>query len=301
MHAASGLKGKINQIQQEGIMPKYGAHAFVWIDEWTTEKGDHAIAEAGRQGYDFIEIPLLKPREFDAAAAKAALARAGIYATASLVLPDDAHMPAQPRRAKEFLISALDQLEAIGGNYLCGCIAYALGVFTGAPPTEAERQTVVEVLGEVAAEAKKRGITLGLEVINRYEGYVYNSLADGRAAIKAIGADNIQLHADTYHMNIEEEGFYKPLVESAGLLGYIHVSESHRGRLGTGTVNWDQVFRGLADANYKGPLVLEAFSAINPELIAATRMWRPVNAAPTVIASEGLAFMKTGAQRVGLN
>jgi D-psicose/D-tagatose/L-ribulose 3-epimerase len=138
-------------------MPKYGAHAFVWIDGWTTEKGELAIAEAGRQGFDFIEIPLLKPQEFDAAAAKAALDRAGIYATASLVLPNDAHMPAQPKKAKDFLISALDQLEAVGGTYLCGCIAYALGLFTGAPPTDAERQTVIEVLGEVAADAKKSG------------------------------------------------------------------------------------------------------------------------------------------------
>ncbi len=282
-------------------MPKYGAHAFVWVDEWTTEKGNHAIAEAGRQGYDFIEIPLLKPHEFDAAAHKQALARAGIYATASLVLPNDAHMPAQPKRAKEFLISALDKLEAIGGNYLCGCIAYALGLFTGAPPTNAERQTVIQVLGEVATDAKKRGVTLGLEVVNRHEGYVYNSLADGRATIKAIGADNIQLHADTYHMNIEEEGFYKPLIECADVLGYIHMSESHRGRLGTGTVNWDEVFRGLADAHYKRPLVLEAFTAINPELIAATRLWRPPKDAPTVIASEGLVFMQQGAKRVRLN
>jgi D-psicose/D-tagatose/L-ribulose 3-epimerase len=85
------------------------------------------------------------------------------------------------------------------------------------------------------------------------------------------------------------------------VLGYIHMSESHRGRLGTGTVNWDEVFRGLADAHYKGPLVLEAFTSINPELIAATRMWRPANAAPTVIAGDGLAFMQEGARRVGLN
>ena len=282
-------------------MPKYGSHAFVWIDGWTTEKGDHAIVEASRQGYDFIEILLFKPHEFDAAVHKQALARTGIYATASLVLPNDAHMPAQPKRAKEFLISALDKLEAIGGDYLCGCIAYALGLFTGALPTDAERQTVIEVLGEVAANAKKRGITLGLEVVNRHEGYVYNTLADGRAAIKAIGADNIQLHADTYHMNIEEEGFYKPLVECADVLGYIHISESHRGRLGTGTVNWDEVFRGLADAHYKGPLVLEAFSVINPELIAATRMWRPPKDAPSVIAADGLVFMQQGAKRVGLN
>ena len=273
-------------------MPKYGAHAFVWVDEWTTEKGNYAIAEAGRQGLDFIEIPLLKPHEFDAATHKQALAQAGIYATASLVLPKDAHMPNQPKRAKEFLISALDKLDAIGGNYLCGCLAYSLGTFTGVPPTQEERQIVVEILGEVAAEANKRGVTLGLEVVNRYEGYLYNSLADARATIKAIAADNLQLHADTYHMNIEEEGFYKPLVECADVLGYIHMSESHRGLLGTGTVNWDEVFRGLADGRYQGPLVLESFAAINPDLIAATCLWRPPKYDSAVLASQGLMFLK---------
>ena len=277
-------------------MPKYGAHAFVWVDEWTTEKGNYAIAEAGKQGLDFIEIPLLKPHEFDAAAHRQALAQAGLDATASLVLPKGAHMPDQPKRAKEFLISALDKLEAIGGNYLCGCIAYSLGTFTGAPPTQEERQTVVEILGEVAAEAKERGVTLGLEVVNRYEGYLYNSLADARATIQAIGADNLQLHADTYHMNIEEEGFYKPLVECADVLGYIHMSESHRGLLGTGTVNWDEVFRGLADAHYQGPLVLESFAAINPDLIAATCLWRAPKYDSAVLASQGLAFLKEEAR-----
>jgi D-psicose/D-tagatose/L-ribulose 3-epimerase len=281
-------------------MPKFGAHAFVWIDDWTTEKGNHAIAMADQQGYDFIEIPLLKPHEFEAPVHRQALARAGIYATTSLVLPNDAHMPAQPKRAKEFLLSALDKAEAIECDYLCGCIAYALGVYTGAPPTDAERQTVIEVLGEVAVEAKKRGITLGLEVVNRHEGYLYNTLADARKTNEPIGADNIQLHADTYQMNIEEEGFYRPLVECADLLGYIHISESHRGRLGTGTVNWDEVFRGLADAHYKGPLVLEAFTSINPDLMAATRMWPTPKDPSEVIASEGLIFMQQGAQRVGL-
>jgi D-psicose/D-tagatose/L-ribulose 3-epimerase len=281
-------------------MPRFGAHAFLWIDQWTTEKGNRAIASAGKHGFDFIEIPLLQPQEFDAAAHKKALAEAGIEATASLVLPENAHMPAQPQKAKQFLISALDKLEALGGTYLCGCIAYSLGTFTGKPPTQAERQTVIDVIGEVAEEARNRGITLGFEVVNRYESYMYNTLADGRDAIKAIGTDNIQLHADTYHMNIEEEGFYKPLVECADVLGYIHMSESHRGLVGSGTVNWDEVFRGLADAKYKGPLVLESFAAISPDLMAATRLWRPPNQSSDVLAGEGLEFLRAGAERVGL-
>ncbi len=281
-------------------MPRYGAHAFLWIDDWTVEKGNRAINEAAAAGFDFIEIPLLRPREFDAATHKHVLHDAGIGATASLVLPVDAHMPEQPGQAVKFLIEAMDKLEAVGGTYLCGCIAYHLGRLTGQPPTMTERQVVVDALAVAAEEAKRRGITLGFEVCNRYETYLYNTLADGREAIKQMRADNVQLHADTYHMNIEEEGFYEPLVNAADVLGYIHMSESHRGLVGSGTVDWDEVFRGLAEARYAGPLVLESFAAINPDLAAATCLWRSPRHAPGVMATDGLKFLREGATRAGL-
>ncbi|MCL4302847.1 MAG: sugar phosphate isomerase/epimerase [Anaerolineae bacterium] len=281
-------------------MPKFGSHAYLWIDEWTPEKGNYAIAATAKTGFDLIEMPLLKPQEFDAAAHKKALAEAGIEGTTTLVLPDDCHLPFYPQKARQFLLGALEKVEAVGSTFLGGCIAYSLGVFTNKPPTAAERQAVVDVMGEVALDAKKRGITLGFETVNRYESYLYNSLADGRATIKAIGADNIVLHPDTYQMNIEEEGFYQPLVDCADVLGYIHISESHRGLVGSGTIIWDDVFRGLADAKFKGPLVLESFVAINPDLMAATKLWRPPNQPSEVLASEGLKFMRAKAEQFGL-
>lgn len=285
-------------------MTKYGAHAFVWIPDWTTEAGNHAIAEVGKEGFDFIEIPLLKPANFDAKAHKKALKKAGIGVVASTVLPRDAHIPLEPAKAKKFLVNCVEKLEAVGGTYLCGCIGYAHGYLTGAPPTAAERQTVVEVLTEVAHEAKKRGITLGLECCNRYETYMFNTLADGQATVKAIraaGADNIELHADTYQMNVEEEGFFNPIVESAETLGYIHMSESHRGLVGSGTISWDTVFQGLKAIDYKGPLVLESFAAINADLIRATCLWRPPNQPSHILAAEGLRFLKEGAKKVKLD
>ena len=66
-------------------MPQFGAHAFLWIGDWSVEKGNYAIAEAGRHGFDFLEIPLLRPDEFDVAAHREALRAAGIGASASLV------------------------------------------------------------------------------------------------------------------------------------------------------------------------------------------------------------------------
>ncbi len=96
-------------------MPTYGAHAFVWVGAWTTQTGNHAIAEAGKAGFDFIEIPLLKPDEFDPQPHKQALDDAGIYATASL----GCRGPAYADRAAEgqrFSVSrAEDKLQASAG------------------------------------------------------------------------------------------------------------------------------------------------------------------------------------------
>jgi len=281
-------------------MPKFGANAYIWIDDWTTEKGNYAIAEAGRLGFDFIEMSLMRPRDFEPKPHRKALKKAGIGATASLILPARAHMPAHPRRAKKFLFEVLEKMEAVGANYLCGCIAMGGGVFTGLAPTDQERQVVIETLGEVVAEAKKRGIRVALECVNRYETYLYNLLADGRQTVKAIGTDNMDLHGDTYHMNIEEDGYYQPLLAVGDVLGYMHMSESHRGLIGTGTIDWATIFKALKEVNYKGPLVLESFSGTNPSLAVAAKLWRVSSQTPEFLAQEGLKFLRDWSEKVGL-
>jgi D-psicose/D-tagatose/L-ribulose 3-epimerase len=281
-------------------MVRYGAHAFVWIGDWDTEAGNATIRRAAETGFDFLEIPLLHPERFDAKSHKRVLAEAGIDAAVSLALPREVHMPDNPEGAKRFLRQVLNHMEELGSSYLAGCVGYALGSLTGAPPTPEERQAVVEGLQEIAEDAQRRGITLALEACNRYETHLYNTLKDTREAVLAIGAPNVQLHADTYHMNIEEESFYTPFVEAADVLGHVHMSESHRGLVGTGTVNWDEAFRGLKGANFSGNLVLESFAAINPTIAAATCLWRPTNQPPEVLATQGLAFLKAGAEKHGL-
>lgn len=281
-------------------MPKLGVHSFVFIGEWNTDSGNYAIEQAAAAGYEFIEVPMLKPAAFDATSHRAALKQHGIYATCSLALPRHLHLPHHPEEARAFLVEALNAVEALESQYLGGCIAYSLGMLTGAPPTTAERETVVQVLRDIAAEARARSITLALEPCNRYETYLYNTLEDTREAILAVGADNLKLHADTYHMNIEEEGFYTPIVRTADVLDYVHMSESHRGLLGTGTIDWEDVWRGLAAIQFKGSLVLESFAAINPDLTAATCLWRPPRQTGQVLARESLQFLKQGIAAHGL-
>ena len=56
--------------------------------------------------------------------------------------------------------------------------------------------------------------------------------------IERVGAENIFIHLDTYHMHIEEESFAAGFEAAAPYLGYVHVSEANRGVPGSGMLNW---------------------------------------------------------------
>lgn len=63
---------------------------------------------------------------------------------------------------------------------------------------------------------------------------------------------------------------------------YVHIGESHRGYLGTGSVDFGALFRALAAADYEGPLTFESFSSavVSPSLSNTLCVWRNLCAAP---------------------
>jgi D-psicose/D-tagatose/L-ribulose 3-epimerase len=278
----------------------FGAHAFIWAGEWTPAGAKRVIEGAANAGLDFVEIPLLHPESFDAAETKALLQANGLSTYASLGLPKDCHLPFYPQRAEAFLEQAVDDAAAIGAPTLSGAIYTHLGTLSGAPPTSEELETTAGVLGRIARYAADRGLSLGLEPVNRYESYLLNLAAQAEELLERIGQANVFVHLDTYHMNIEEKGFYNPIVKAGKHLGYIHLSESDRGIPGTGNVHWGDIFRGLAAIDYQGPLVMESFAAINPDIVGATALWRDVVGDPDKLIGEGLAFLKSKAREYGV-
>jgi D-psicose/D-tagatose/L-ribulose 3-epimerase len=188
----------------------------------------------------------------------------------------------------------------VGSPVLTGATYTHLGTLTRKPPTDDELAAVREVLGRVAAYAAERGIALGIEACNRYETYLINLASDASRMARALGEPSAFVHLDTYHMNIEEKGFAGPIRETGDLLGYVHLSESDRGVPGTGNVDWDDVFRGLADVDYDGFLAMESFAAVNEDIIGATAMWRDVVGDPQALVTDGLAFLRGKAEEHGL-
>jgi D-psicose/D-tagatose/L-ribulose 3-epimerase len=279
----------------------FGAHAFIWAGDWTPKDAERVITGAAEAGLDFVEIPLLRPESMDVPGTRALLESHGLGCTCSLGLPREVHLPAAPGEAQEFLKGAVDVAADLGSPLLTGVVYAHLGTLTGRPPTDGELAEVARVLGEVARYAARRDISIGVEPVNRYESYLINLASQAIDLLDQIGEPNVFIHLDTYHMNVEEKGFYDPIVATGNRMRYIHLSESDRGTPGTGNVHWDEVFRGLKAIDYDGRLVMESFAAINEDIAGATALWRDVVGDPDALIGEGLVFLRDKAAEHGLS
>lgn len=233
-------------------MRGFGIHSSIWTMDWTPEAAENAVAQAVRHKFDFVEIALLNHTETDAAHSKGLLEKAGIVGVCSLGLPEHAWPSRDPEAGIAYLTGAIDVAADMGAQALSGVIYGGIGERSGRPPTAQEYDNIARFLEIAARHAKSRGIPLGLEPVNRYETHLINTAQQGVDMIEKVGSDNIFLHLDTYHMNIEEKGAANGILAGRDHLRYIHLSESDRGVPGKGTVDWEEIYAALAAIRFDG-------------------------------------------------
>lgn len=275
-----------------------GVHALVWTGSWDPASARAACTATATAGYDLIELPLLDPAEVDAAMTRAALDAAGLGVTCSLGLAPDTDISSDDHavvdRGARLLRSALDVTVAVGSSYLGGVVYSAMAKYT-AQPTTTGRASSVSVLRELAQEARAHGVVIGIEAVNRYESNLLNTIDQALGHIDAIGEDNVVVHVDTYHANIEEHDLPGAVRRAAraGRLGYVHVGESHRGHLGTGSIAWDPFFDALTEVGYAGPIVFESFSSavVSARFAGALAIWRNLWDDSAELAAHAHAFI----------
>jgi sugar phosphate isomerase/epimerase len=129
-----------------------------------------------------------------------------------------------------------------------------------------EAPWIAEALAEFDAEAGKRGVRFLLEPLNRYEGNVVNTLAEGAALIG--GLAHTSLLADCFHMNIEERSIAEALRGAARHVGHVQLADSNRRPAGLGHTHWPSVAAVLREIGYSGWLSAEALPYPDPEAAA---------------------------------
>ena len=279
---------------------RIGMHTSLWGGDWTRETAELAVPEAAAAGLDVLEIALLAPERVDAAHSRALFDRHGVEPTASLCLPFEDTAPLHPERATAFLLPALDKAHQLGCAILCGVTYSTLGWKSGARPTEGEYDNMVKALKPVARKARDYGMTIGLEPCNRYETHLLNTAEQTLRFMERLDEPNVTAHLDTYHMNIEEKGIGHGLRAAGDKCAYLHLSESDRGVPGTGTIDWNDTFRALADTGFGGDLVMESFVSVPPELASALCVWRDVARDRHEVLERGVPFLKSLARVHGL-
>jgi D-psicose/D-tagatose/L-ribulose 3-epimerase len=275
----------------------WGGHALVWSGDWSEAGARKSVSGAKRAGYDYVEIALLDPWKVDTKMTKDLLQEHGITATASLGLSPKTDVtsldPKIVAAGDELLRKAVDVLHGIGGTELCGVLYSNLGKYPG-PASKESYQSSVNAMQRLCDYAGDKGINVSLEVVNRYETNIINTGAEGLKFLEAINRPNAYVHLDTYHMNIEEDGMEKAVLECGDRLGYVHIGESHRGYLGSGNVDFDTFFAALKKINYSGPIAFESFSSavVDPALSNTLCVWRNLWSDSDDLASHALKYMK---------
>ncbi|MCU1633339.1 MAG: xylose isomerase protein [Micrococcaceae bacterium] len=246
------------------IQNKLGVHALVWAGDTSRDSVETVITRTAAAGYDLVEFSLHDSLNLDVEHARKLLVENNLGVVCSRGLAFDADVSSDDAatvdRGAKLLQDSLQITHELGGTHFTGALFSALGKY-GAPMTAAGRDNVVGVLKELAAEAKSRSMTLGLEICNRYETNVINTAHDALRLADDIGEDNVLIHLDTYHMNIEENDLVTPVYEVGERLGYVHIGENHRGYLGSGHLDFTSFFHALAGINYSGPITFESFSS----------------------------------------
>ncbi|GGX43025.1 tagatose 3-epimerase [Tateyamaria omphalii] len=281
-------------------MNGFGVHTSMWTMSWDADGAARAIAAATACGMDFIEIALLDPASTDPTLGRQLLENASLPAVCSLGLPKANWASRDPEAAIEFLSTAIETCAALGATALTGVTYGGIGERSGTPPTNSELDNVARALETAAKIAGQHGLLFGIEPVNRYETHLINTAKQGVDMIERIGADNMFLHLDTYHMNIEEKGAGNGILAAREHLRYIHLSESDRGTPGAGTCDWNEIFATLAAVSFEGGLAMESFINMPPEIAHGLSVWRPVADSAEEVIGQGLPFLKGKARQYGL-
>ncbi|MFC1458024.1 sugar phosphate isomerase/epimerase family protein [Microvirga arabica] len=250
-----------------------------------------AAERAAACGFGHLVIPLRNHEMIEPAAIAQICETNGIRPVTTSPLQADNDISStnseiRERGVKRHL-AALVMARDMGANRMGGIVYSAFGKASRAP-TEDNFKAAAEGLYRVADEAQKHGMVLTLEVVNRYESNLVNTAADAVRLIKMIGLDNVKVHFDTFHMNIEEDSMLGALETALPYLGYFEIDQNHRGLLSRGTIDFSPLLRRLKAADYDQLVGVEAFSSAisHPEIAAGVAGWRPLFSHGDEVAEE---------------
>lgn len=263
---------------------KYGIYFAYWEQEWEVDYKPYCqkIADLG---FDVLEINGHGIAKFDdrqIQELKQAAKDAGIELSCGLGLTPEYNVSSSDEAVRkagiEYMKKIFVNMEKLGIDRICGII-YAYWPVDYSKPVDkaADRANSIESVREMADAAKEHGVTLMLEVVNRFEQYILNDAAEARAFVKEVGKDNVKIHLDSFHGNIEEDNIADSIRTAGAYLGHYHVGESNRKVPGKGHLPWAEIGQALRDVHFDGYVVFEPFVRVGGGVGADIKVWRDLS------------------------
>jgi sugar phosphate isomerase/epimerase len=247
------------------------------VSEWTLEASStaEAIDRVAAAGYPAIEIAAVP--ELDVRAAQERLDARGLTVSSmcwiGLGHPDRdcAHESERIRRsAGDYLRLCLEQAHALGAGTLV--LVPTFRTQAGPGGREAELERAAQTITSAAEQTADGEVVIALEALNRYETHLLRTLDDAEELRRLIDSPNVQLMADVFHMNIEEDSIPAALRAHAEHIVHVHLADNQRREPGSGDLDFGAVFEALGDNGYTGPLAME-FIPASDAAIRAGREW----------------------------
>lgn len=152
------------------------------------------------------------------------------------------------------------------------------------PLSASEKQDMTartaEVFAGAAAGIETGGIEIAIEPLNRFEGFLINTAAEGAAFCELVGNPNVGLMLDNFHLCMEEDSFTGAVRTAGKRLKHLHLAENNRRLPGMGEFPWDDYFSALRDVGYSGRLNIEAFMTPGGSVAASVALWRSLSDTP---------------------
>ena len=227
--------------------------------EAATLKGDlrDNLARIAAWGYDGVELAIRDPRLVDADELASSLASNKLLVPAigtgqawgeeRLSFTDP--KPEVRAAAVARLTSHVPLAARLGAVIVVGLLR---GVAQAGVSGDQANEWIVAALAEGSEFAAKAGIRLALEPINRYETPFANTVDEGLELIRRVGAPNLGLLLDTFHMNVEEPSIEESIRAAADHIFHFHVADSNRWYPGAGHLDFASILATLSSAGYRG-------------------------------------------------
>ena len=223
------------------------------------------LKKAGELGYDAIEIHMRETDAIDIPEVQKTMQETGVRVAmivtgrlnteGGLSLMDD--RPYVIREAIDGMKQYIRIASALGADIIIGWMIGRIPAGALCPKQYYDR--LAENLKIICSYASEQNVKINIEVINHYETNVFTTARKLMTFKREYKIENLYVHLDTFHMDLEETDFAEAIKTAGDELGYIHLADSTRLYPGSARIDFGHILKLLQEIGYKGWLSVECF------------------------------------------